>query len=437
MHNDIYMLWLSSMVAHIGSRKLNLILETFGTARDAFFTSEISQTLSFSEQAKKIFTQSHNLKYIEERLNQLEKLGIVYYSRENQRFPSLLKEIPDPPLGIFCIGELPADNTYKVAVIGSRKCSDYGLMAAQVLSKPLAKTGVVIVSGMARGVDSMAHRGALEVGGKTIAVLGCGVDICYPSENRKLRDEIIQNGCVISEYPPGTAPERFHFPARNRIISGLSHGIVVTEAADKSGTLITVNQAADQGREVFAVPGNISSRLSEGTNRLISEGATPVANYKDILFHLKIPCARRTADTGDTFATPGVLSKPDAHRRTADTEDTFAKPGVLSKPDALRHTAGAHRRTADTEDTFATPGILSKPGATSDSIEAKNLPEIKKLAPDEKQVYDSVSFEPVSVDALIEITKLPPGRVLFLLAQLEIKRQIKKIHGSQYIRVES
>ncbi|MCL2217482.1 MAG: DNA-protecting protein DprA, partial [Defluviitaleaceae bacterium] len=137
-------------------------------------------------------------------------------------------------------------------------------------------------------VDSMAHRGALSGGGKTIAVLGCGADICYPAENRELREEIIKNGCIISEYPPGTTPQAFFFPARNRIISGLSCGIVVAEAGKKSGTLITVDQAMEQGREVFAVPGNISSKLSEGTNQLIRDGAFPVSDFEDILYALGI-----------------------------------------------------------------------------------------------------------------------------------------------------
>jgi DNA processing protein len=141
---------------------------------------------------------------------------------------------------------------------------------------------------MARGTDSMAHRSAIEGGGQTVAVLGCGTDVCYPPENRQLREDIIANGCVVSEYPPGVQPFQGHFPARNRIISGLSSVVVVVEAARKSGTLITVEQAADQGREIMAVPGSIASKLSEGTNKLISEGALPVMDYVDVLIALGI-----------------------------------------------------------------------------------------------------------------------------------------------------
>jgi len=360
VYNEIYMLWLSSMVTVVGSRKLNSILQKFGSARDAFSakTEELQFIASLSPKAARVLSNNKNLNYIETLLKNMESGGIAYFSREHDRFPELLKEIPDPPVGIFCIGTLPSDNTYKVAIIGSRKCSEYGLMAARKMAKPLAEAGVVIVSGMARGVDSMAHRGALLGGGKTIAVPGCGVDICYPSENKNLREEIIKNGCVISEYPPGVKPTPAYFPARNRIISGLSKGVIVTEAGKKSGTLITVNQAIDQGREVFAIPGNISSKLSEGTNQLIRDGAIPVSDYTDVLFSLGI------------------------------SED------------------------------------LTKPKTNS-----KN-----NLASDEKQVYDSLNFEPVSIDMLMDLTDLDLGRVLYLCAQLEIRGLIRKLPGSRYVK---
>ena len=157
-----------------------------------------------------------------------------------------------------------------------------------MISQPLAKEGIVIVSGMARGIDSMAHKGALECGSITIAVLGSGADICYPAENNRLKEEIEKTGCIISEYAPNVSPNKAFFPARNRIISGMSKAVVVIEAAKKSGTLITVSQAAEQGREVLAVPGNITSKLSEGTNALIRDGATPVLDYTDILYALGI-----------------------------------------------------------------------------------------------------------------------------------------------------
>jgi DNA processing protein len=289
MNDEIYMLWLSSLHT-LGSRKQNELLGRFGNAREIFNATE--GLLRSSEAATpnniNIITANNNLSYIEELIRVMDSHSMVYVSRMHPTFPPLLKEIPDPPVGLFYIGRLPDEDAPSVAVIGSRRCSEYGLTAARMISKPLASRGVTIVSGMARGTDSMAHRGAIEGGGITVAVLGCGADVCYPPENKSLRKEIIGHGCVVSEYPPGVQPFQGHFPARNRIISGLSNLVVVVEAAKKSGTLITVEQAADQGRDIMAVPGNIVSKLSEGTNRLISEGALPVTDYMDILVALGI-----------------------------------------------------------------------------------------------------------------------------------------------------
>ena len=290
MTNDIYMLWLSSMVHQIGSRKLNSLVEIFGSARAVFLSHEedLENAMGNAVHSYQILKQHRSLEYIEGVLVKLESCGVAYISRNSERFPTLLAQIPDPPLGIFFMGTLPPDAMPKVAIIGSRKCSEYGLLAARLLAKPLAEAGVAIVSGMARGVDSMAHRGALQGGGITIAVLGCGADVCYPAENRELRDEITKRGCVISEYAPGIKPSPAFFPARNRIISGLSIGVIVTEASLKSGTLITVDQAQEQGRDVMAVPGNISSKLSQGTNQLIRDGAYAVSDHKDVLAMLGI-----------------------------------------------------------------------------------------------------------------------------------------------------
>ncbi|MCL2364486.1 MAG: DNA-processing protein DprA [Defluviitaleaceae bacterium] len=290
MHDEIYMLWLSTFVPRLGSRKLNELLEHFSTAKEVFTANaaELREIGGLTPVTLSIMTRNRTPEAIEATLRDLDAQGIRYISRNHEKFPLLLAAIPDPPIGVFYLGELPTDDLHKVSIIGSRKCSEYGRKTAQMLATPLARRGIVIVSGMARGVDQAAHRGALEGGGKTIAVLGCGVDICYPAEAHVIRKEIIANGCVLSEYPPGTAPQKHHFPARNRIISGLSHVVVVAEAGRKSGTLITVDTAQDQGREVLAVPGNISSKLSEGTNRLIRDGAFPVIDYTDVLYALGI-----------------------------------------------------------------------------------------------------------------------------------------------------
>lgn len=202
-------------------------------------------------------------------------------------YPQMLKHIADPPVVLFVRGKLVKDEIC-VSVVGSRRATHYGLEMARKLSGELARHSVTVVSGLARGIDSKAHLGALEGGGRTIAVLGCGVDVVYPPENSGLMDRIISSGAVISEFLPGTGPMPYNFPARNRIISGLSRGVAIVEAGGRSGSLITADFALEQGRDVYAVPGNINSVNSLGTNRLIRDGAIIVTGAGDILDELNI-----------------------------------------------------------------------------------------------------------------------------------------------------
>lgn len=198
-------------------------------------------------------------------------------------YPMLLNNIYDPPFVIFYRGTLPQDEDITVAMVGSRKATAYGRLIAETLAQDLGEKEVWVVSGMARGIDTAGHRGCLKAGGKTIAVLGSGIDVVYPRENRSLYEEIIMSGAVLSEFPLGSPPLPQHFPARNRIISGLSRGVLVVEAAEKSGSLITVDFALEQGRDVFAIPGPVNSPLSRGTHKLIREGAKLIERAEDIL----------------------------------------------------------------------------------------------------------------------------------------------------------
>lgn len=199
-------------------------------------------------------------------------------------YPNLLKGIYDPPSKLYCIGDVSLLNEIGVAIIGCRNASPYGIKIAKIIADNLSKNGVTIISGFARGIDTISHLASYKNIGKTIAVLGSGLDVIYPSENEKLFYDIIENGgLIISEYPFGTKPDKDNFPKRNRIISALSQCVIVIEAKKKSGTMITVDCALEQGKTVFAVPGNIDSLNSEGTNELIKQGATPLTSYSDIL----------------------------------------------------------------------------------------------------------------------------------------------------------
>ena len=214
----------------------------------------------------------------------LDKNKIKTIKLEDSTYPEKLKEIYNPPKTIYLIGNEKLLNQKSIAIIGCRECTRYGAENAYKFGYELAKENICVISGFAKGIDTYSHKGAVSAKGKTIAVLGCGLDIIYPPENIKLYKQILlQGGAIISEYPLGSKPEKYHFPERNRIISGLSSGVLVIEAKKKSGTMITVDFALEQGREVYAVPGNISSENSYGTNELIKEGAIPVTSINDMI----------------------------------------------------------------------------------------------------------------------------------------------------------
>ncbi|MFA5392509.1 MAG: DNA-processing protein DprA [Candidatus Paceibacterota bacterium] len=228
----------------------------------------------------------------------LEQHQIKFITLKDQEYPLLLKEISYPPLGLYLKGEIPK-NTNLLSVVGTRKISSYGKLAIEKLLKDLISYNFVIISGLALGVDTLSHKIALDKGGKTIAVLGTGLDRIFPVDNKFLSQKIIQNGALISEYPLGTIPFKSHFPWRNRIISGLSPATLVIEAPEKSGALITANFALEQNRDVFAVPGSVFNNNSLGTNKLIKQGAKLISQTEDILeeYHIKISTTPKIAKT--------------------------------------------------------------------------------------------------------------------------------------------
>lgn len=221
-----------------------------------------------------------------EYFEKLEKNNIKFVSVDDENYPEKLIPFDHKPYFLFYKGKLPDENATAVAMVGARACSNYGRNMAKKIGKELSERGVQVISGMARGVDTYSQLGAIEGGMSTYAVLGSGVDICYPVENIELYGNIINNGGIISEYPPGSSPEGWHFPQRNRIISGLADKIVVIEARENSGSLITVEWALEQGGDVMAVPGRVDDKLSQGCNRLIKSGAGIVTNVDDILSDL-------------------------------------------------------------------------------------------------------------------------------------------------------
>jgi DNA processing protein len=272
-------------VGPVGAKKL---LSAFGTP-EKVFTAGLDDLLAVDgigmNRAKNI-REFSLWKHIEQNIQVIEKKGIrvVYFG--DPLYPEMLKEIDDAPIVLYTRGDIQPHDRYAIAVVGSRKLTPYGESVADTVSEDLASMGFTVVSGMARGVDTLAHKGALKAGGRTIAVLGSGPDVPYPPENRSLMERITRSGCIISEFPPGAPPDKENFPRRNRLISGLSLGVLVVEAASDSGALITARYAIEQGREVFAVPGNITSSISEGTNALIKKGAVLTRKADDIVEEL-------------------------------------------------------------------------------------------------------------------------------------------------------
>ncbi len=272
-------------VGPVGAKKLLSVFGTPGNIFEADFDDLIAVDGIGMTRAKNI-REFSSWKHVEEKVRVLQEKDIRAVRLGDTSYPEMLREIDGAPVVLFVKGDIRPEDRFAVAIVGSRKLTHYGASVAETLSADLASMGFTIVSGMARGVDSLSHMGALRAGGRTIAVLGSGIDMPYPPENKTLMDKIADAGCVVSEFLPGTPPDKENFPRRNRIISGLSLGVIVIEAASDSGALLTARYATDQGREVFAIPGNITSSNSEGTNELIRNGAVLARGAGDVIEEL-------------------------------------------------------------------------------------------------------------------------------------------------------
>ena len=287
------------MAPGIGAKRFYLLLEEFGSGENIWKSTSSDLKGMLPLPVRNEFTRFRANFNPSPRLKALNQRGISLFTLLDPGYPKSLKNTLDPPPVLYVLGQLDQQDGPGVAVVGSRRATPYGRTTAERFGRELAELGFTVISGMARGIDTYAHRGCLAAGGPTIAVLGCGLDYVYPPENRNLMEKISQNGAVISEFPLGTPPKAGHFPVRNRIISGLALGVLVVEAAATSGSLITVDWALEQGREVFAVPGNINSRYSLGTNFLIKQGAHLVQEAREVAEVLQIPIKKDTAPSKD------------------------------------------------------------------------------------------------------------------------------------------
>ena len=364
--------WLTlQAVDGVGDRTLLKLIHAFGTpdavlgaAMDDLIGTGCSPELAESVRRG---PEPNIRRQIDRQVKLVERLKIRTMTLFDRSYPARLKAIPDPPPLLYVSGNFLPQDEVAVAIVGGRRATPPGKLITEEIAKDLAGCGVTIVSGLARGIDAAAHRGALAGKGRTIAVLGCGIDRTYPSEHQALRRNIESHGAVISELSIGAAPHSHHFPRRNRIISGLSLGVLVGEAATDSGSLITAKLALEQGREVFAVPGSVKEEACRGSNRLIKEGAKLIEGAHDILDE--------------------ILPQVDARQRAT----LYLDRAVMDVP--------------------------------------------VSLGQEEAVVYDALSYEARSIDAVIERTRLSAAEVSAALLSLELNGRIRQLPGQQYIRL--
>lgn len=285
LENKKYWIWFS-LIKGLGSKRKQKLLESYKTPEKIYKLTkkELIETNGIGEKMVENILKSKDEDYLKKYILYMQKHNIDIININDENYPKILKEIYDPPISLYIKGNQNILNNTSVAIIGCRQASQYGIKVAKYFGYNLAKNEVNVVSGLAKGIDSYAHIGSICANGKTIAVIGNGIDTIYPKENINIANKILEKGgTIISEYPLGTKPEKMNFPARNRIISGISKSVIVVEAKEKSGTLLTVDFALEQGRDVYVVPGNINSINSIGTNELLKQGAKIITCYKDII----------------------------------------------------------------------------------------------------------------------------------------------------------
>jgi DNA processing protein len=386
MNEKLY--WLAlNMVPGVGPITYRNLVARFHDPEQVFAASarELASIAGIGEKTIRAIKEFPAARMAAEELKKVEDLGGGILTFRDQGYPKNLLQIYDPPPLLYVRGELEQGDPPMIAMVGSRRGSFYGRTVTKRISKELSAAGVTVVSGMARGIDTSAHLGALEAGKGTVAVFGCGIDVIYPPENKKLFFDIIAHGAVISEFPLSTPPEGKNFPRRNRIISGVSLGVVIVEATADSGSLITAAHALEQGREVFAVPGNVGMATSKGTHNLIKQGAKLVEEAQDIL----------------TEILPQYGSTPHG--------------GTIKKDDLL------------------TPKVAPWPkGPLTKGSPSASAPAV--LSDAEDNIFQLLSHTPLHIDEISRMSQMEIRRVSTILLELELKGVISQLGGKMFVR---
>lgn len=374
------------MAEGVGPILFDRLVECFGSV-EAVLAAPTSHLQEVDRVSAKVAKAIHDAARCDDWKQEVElarQLGVRILCRQDPDYPEPLRHIPDPPICLYMMGEIRREDALSIAIVGSRQASIYGLEQAQRFGELLSQAGLTVISGMARGIDQTAHMAALRTGGRTLAVLGCGLSLCYPPESVELRDRIAKCGAVISELPLRTAPSAQTFPPRNRIIAGLSLGTLVIEAARRSGALITARLASEYNREVFALPGRVDTPTAMGTNDLISQGyAKLVSNLGDILDAL--------GDVGES------LARYAGQKMLAEAEDTTS----------------AKAKTATAEDAASPP---------------PRLPDAQAA------VYKVLATSPMHMEQVAVAANLPIGQVSAALTLLQLKGLVRQLPGNQFAR---
>ena len=298
MEEKVYRFWLHNLPG-VGDRTIEKLLSYFGSAQRACCAPPEEQKQVIKEKTIERISAFNKTFDPARAYEKMQEKNIAFYTIEDKEYPGRLRKIAHPPYALYCLGALPGEGRPAVAVIGARECSEYGSYMAEAFAGKLARAGVSVISGMARGIDGIGQRAALRSGGRTYGVLGCGVDICYPASNRALYQEIADSGGgILSVFPPGREPAKQQFPERNRIVAGLSDLVLVVEARQKSGTWIAVDMALEQGKHVYAVPGRLTDRLSDGCNLLVRQGAGIALSPEDLLAEIALLTNRKELGKG-------------------------------------------------------------------------------------------------------------------------------------------
>lgn len=416
----IHWIWLATRTG-LNDRKRMALLERFQDAEGVFYATDRDYAAVECIDSDALdCLRDKSLTQAQEILDRCMEKGIHLLTMQDAAYPDRLKSIADPPAVLYYRGRLPDfDANPLIAVVGTRSASAYGLSAAKRMGYQIASCGGVVVSGMAYGIDGMAMRGALTAGGVAVGVLGCGADVVYPASNRGLFADVEQYGCLLTEFPPGTPPAKWNFPKRNRIISGLSCGVLVVEAPAKSGALITAAQAAEQGRDVFVVPGNIDVASCAGSNALLREGAIAVSSGWDVVseYQALYPGKLRHAMGGDRQAAyPDEVLR--AHRR-----DRTAQNKVAQKPE-MPEILGAKSDVPDKK------GIDNRPERTYSDSE---MPESELTGP-EAAVFAQIRGDATPVDEILAECGIAAGTALAALTLLEVKGRILRLPGRRVAR---